>query len=103
MVPKPANNELQRTSDGTAAGSPLNSVFGRRYGRQRVALRLAHSSRRQPIGCSWAESCRGTGVIGRACRPARVGEPAVCAVAELAGALAFGAGSFGACETAFSQ
>jgi hypothetical protein len=21
------NNELQRTSDGTAAGSPLNSVF----------------------------------------------------------------------------
>jgi hypothetical protein len=23
-----ANNELQRTSDGNAAGSPLNSVFG---------------------------------------------------------------------------
>jgi hypothetical protein len=22
------NDELQRTSDGTAAGSPLNSVFG---------------------------------------------------------------------------
>jgi hypothetical protein len=26
----PANNELQRTSDGTAAGSPLNSVLGGR-------------------------------------------------------------------------
>ena len=25
-----ANNELQRTSDGDAAGSPLNSVLGRR-------------------------------------------------------------------------
>jgi hypothetical protein len=26
------NNELQRTSDGTAAGSPLNSVLGGRNG-----------------------------------------------------------------------
>jgi hypothetical protein len=24
---QPQNNELQRTSDGNAAGSPLNSVF----------------------------------------------------------------------------
>jgi hypothetical protein len=29
---EPPNDELQRTSDGNAAGSPLNSVFGRRYG-----------------------------------------------------------------------
>jgi hypothetical protein len=28
----PSNNELQRTSDGTAAGSPLNSVFGGQTG-----------------------------------------------------------------------
>jgi hypothetical protein len=28
MEPGPQNNELQRTSDGNAAGSPLNSVFG---------------------------------------------------------------------------
>ena len=25
---EPQNNELQRTSDGTAAGSPLDSVWG---------------------------------------------------------------------------
>jgi hypothetical protein len=25
---EPQNDELQRTSDGNAAGSPLNSVFG---------------------------------------------------------------------------
>ena len=32
MTSAPPNNELQRTSDGKAAGSPLNSVFGRRHG-----------------------------------------------------------------------
>jgi hypothetical protein len=28
-IATPSNNELQRTSDGNAAGSPLNSVFDR--------------------------------------------------------------------------
>jgi hypothetical protein len=31
--PRPSNNELQRTRDGNAAASPLNSVFaGRQTG-----------------------------------------------------------------------
>jgi hypothetical protein len=32
----PDNNELQRTSDGNAAGSPLNSVFDGRDGLVRM-------------------------------------------------------------------
>jgi hypothetical protein len=36
----PSNDELQRTSDGTAAGSPLNSVLGRPNEERRVRRKL---------------------------------------------------------------
>jgi hypothetical protein len=50
----PSNNELQRTSDGTAAGSPLNSVFcGRRGARAERMTRTATSAVRLMVAL-WA-------------------------------------------------
>ncbi len=43
MGAPPSNDELQRTSDGTAAGSPLNSVLG---GHQNRPGALRNDSRR---------------------------------------------------------
>jgi hypothetical protein len=43
------NDELQRTSDGNAAGSPLNSVFGGRTAKPEKNVRLASLGARIPL------------------------------------------------------
>ena len=43
------NDELQRTSDGTAAGSPLNSVFGGPDALRRCDLRNARMNRHRLV------------------------------------------------------
>jgi hypothetical protein len=75
----PPNDELQRTSDGNAAGSPLNSVFGRPIGEESVRLAIATASLALLcVGCkpdALELPTPKTGSLGFACYPVQFMRP----------------------------
>ena len=91
---RPPNNELQRTSDGNAAGSPLNSVFARPAPVKGEDRGLT-DHRAWHFGVWSRERTWATGLYKSACRCARRGGPASsqhCALEKERGIGTWGAG-----------